>query len=103
MSPESQAKGIVQKTIDVIVAILITERLLEVRGFGVFEVTKPAARRTRYPRIGEAIRWVLSHAVSEQECEPTRPMAPSLYRPNILATIKITKAPPRPPPASIPL
>jgi Bacterial DNA-binding protein len=95
-----QAKVVVQKTMDAIVAALLTDRRIELRGFGVFEVKKRAARNARNPRTGKAIRWLLSHAGSEQECEPTRPMMPSLYRPNIFATIKIRTAPPRPPPNS---
>lgn len=46
---------IVQKTFDAIVTTLITERRIELRGFGVFEVKKRAARRARNPRTGEKV------------------------------------------------
>ena len=44
--------------------------------------------------------WMQSHADSEQECESTRPFIAFAQSPNIFATIKITTAPPRPPPPS---
>jgi nucleoid DNA-binding protein len=50
-----QTQEIVQKTFDAIVAALIAERRLELRGFGVFEVKKRAARRARNPRTGEKV------------------------------------------------
>ena len=53
--PAFQAKEIVQKTLDSIVATLITERRVELRGFGVFEVKKRAARNARNPRTGEKV------------------------------------------------
>ena len=53
--PAFQAQEIVQKTFDAIVATLITERRIELRGFGVFEVKKRAARNGRNPRTGEKV------------------------------------------------
>ena len=53
--PAFQAKEIVQKTMDAIVAALIAERRIELRGFGVFEVKKRAARNGRNPRTGEKV------------------------------------------------
>lgn len=53
--PAFQAKDIVQKTFDAIVATLIRERRIELRGFGVFEVKKRAARNARNPRTGEKV------------------------------------------------
>ena len=50
-----QAQEIVQKTMDAIVAALISERRIELRGFGVFEVKKRAARNGRNPRTGEKV------------------------------------------------
>ena len=54
-TPAVQAKEIVQKTMDAIVAALISERRIELRGFGVFEVKKRAARNARNPRTGEKV------------------------------------------------
>ena len=53
--PAFQAKEIVQKTFDAIVATLVTDHRIELRGFGVFEVKKRAARNARNPRTGEKI------------------------------------------------
>jgi integration host factor subunit beta len=50
-----QAKEIVQKTFDAIVATLVAERRIELRGFGVFEVKTRAARNGRNPRTGEKV------------------------------------------------
>ena len=53
--PAFQVKVVVQKTMDAIVAALIAERRIELRGFGVFEVKKRAARNGRNPRTGEKV------------------------------------------------
>jgi integration host factor subunit beta len=53
--PALQTQEIVQKTFDAIVASLITERRIELRGFGVFEVKKRAARNGRNPKTGETV------------------------------------------------
>lgn len=50
-----KTKEIVQKTFDAIVDTLVTERRIELRNFGVFEVKKRAARKARNPRTGERV------------------------------------------------
>ena len=50
-----KTKEIVQKTFDAIVEALVTERRIELRNFGVFEVKKRAARKARNPRTGERV------------------------------------------------
>ena len=45
-----KTKEIVQKTFDAIVETLVTDRRIELRNFGVFEVKKRAARKARNPR-----------------------------------------------------
>jgi len=50
-----QTQDVVQKTLDAIVAALITERRIELRGFGVFEVKRRKARTGRNPRTGESV------------------------------------------------
>ena len=47
-----KTKEIVQKTFDAIVETLVTDRRIELRNFGVFEVKKRAARKARNPRTG---------------------------------------------------
>ena len=50
-----KTKEIVQKTFDAIIDTLVTERRIELRNFGVFEVKKRAARKARNPRTGERV------------------------------------------------
>lgn len=50
-----KTKEIVQKTFDAIIETLVTERRIELRNFGVFEVKKRAARKARNPRTGERV------------------------------------------------
>ena len=50
-----QTKNIVQKTFDAIVEALVTDRRIELRNFGVFEVKRRAPRKARNPRSGEKV------------------------------------------------
>src|SRR6266478_7732936 len=50
-----KTKEIVQKTFDAIVETLLSERRIELRNFGVFEVKKRKARKARNPRTGERV------------------------------------------------
>lgn len=50
-----KTKEIVQKTFDAIVDTLVTDRRIELRNFGVFEVKKRAARKARNPRTGDRV------------------------------------------------
>ena len=50
-----QTQEVMQKTLDAIITTLITERRVELRGFGVFEVRKRAARNARNPQTGEKV------------------------------------------------
>ena len=50
-----KTKEIVQKTFDAIIETLVSERRIELRNFGVFEVKKRAARKARNPRTGERV------------------------------------------------
>lgn len=50
-----KTKEIVQKTFDAIIETLVSEKRIELRNFGVFEVKKRAARKARNPRTGERV------------------------------------------------
>ena len=50
-----QTQEVIQKTLDAVVATLLSERRVELRGFGVFEVRQRAARNGRNPRTGEKV------------------------------------------------
>ncbi|GHS91503.1 hypothetical protein FACS1894139_13110 [Planctomycetales bacterium] len=53
--PAQQVKEIVQRTLDEIVAVLVKEKRLELRNFGVFEVRRRKARKARNPKTGEKV------------------------------------------------
>lgn len=50
-----KTKEIVQKTFDAIIETLLTERRIELRNFGVFEVKQRKARKARNPHTGEPV------------------------------------------------
>jgi integration host factor subunit beta len=50
-----QARAMVQRVLDGIVETLVTERRIELRDFGVFEVRKRKPRQARNPRTGEKV------------------------------------------------
>lgn len=50
-----RTKEIVQKTFDAIVEVLVEERRIELRNFGVFEVKRRAPRKARNPRTGDRV------------------------------------------------
>src|SRR5262249_39600052 len=50
-----KTKDIVQQTFNAIVETLITERRIELRNFGVFEVKERKPRKARNPRTGEKV------------------------------------------------
>jgi nucleoid DNA-binding protein len=52
---QMQTKEIVQKTFDAIVEALVSERRIELRNFGVFEVKRRAPRKARNPRTGDKV------------------------------------------------
>ena len=50
-----KTKEIVQFTFDAIVETLLSEKRIELRNFGVFEVKRRKARKARNPRTGEKV------------------------------------------------
>lgn len=50
-----KTKDIVQRTLDAIIHTLVTEGRIELRNFGVFEVTRRAPRKARNPRTGAKV------------------------------------------------
>jgi nucleoid DNA-binding protein len=50
-----KTKEIVQQTFDAIVDTLISEKRIELRNFGVFEVKQRKARKARNPRTGDKV------------------------------------------------
>lgn len=50
-----KTKDIVQRTLDAIIATLVTEGRIELRNFGVFEVKQRAPRKARNPRTGDKV------------------------------------------------
>jgi len=50
-----QTRQIIEKTFDAIVNMLVEEKRVELRNFGVFEVRWRKARKARNPRTGERV------------------------------------------------
>ena len=50
-----KTKEIVQKTFDAIIETLVSDKRIELRNFGVFEVKKRKARQARNPRTSEKV------------------------------------------------
>ena len=61
---QQQTTGIVQKIFNSIVETLVTERRIELRNFGVFEVKRRAARKARNPRTDEKVLVPEKYAVT---------------------------------------
>jgi integration host factor subunit beta len=53
--PQLKTKQIVQWTFDAIIETLISEKRIELRNFGVFEVKRRKARKARNPRTDEQV------------------------------------------------
>jgi len=51
-----QTKDIVQNVLECLAETLVTEKRIELRNFGVFEVRERKARKARNPRTGEEVR-----------------------------------------------
>jgi nucleoid DNA-binding protein len=76
---QQKVKQIVQLTLDGIIQVLSTERRIELRNFGVFEVRTRKSRKARNPRTGEPVQVPSKHVVSfkagkimEQRVGPAR-------------------------------
>ena len=52
---QADIKRIVQMVLDGIIDVLVQERRIELRNFGVFEVRHRKARKARNPRTGEEV------------------------------------------------
>ena len=58
------AKEVVQNVLDTIVEMLVEERRIELRNFGVFEVKKRAARKARNPKTGVSVKVKERHVAT---------------------------------------
>ena len=67
---QAQVKDIVQITFDSLIDTLLSERRIELRGFGVFEIRRRAARVGPKPRTGKAVpvqaRWAVAFKPGKQ-------------------------------------
>ena len=53
--PFQTVQVVVQAVFDGIIETLVNERRIELRNFGIFEVTRRKARKVRNPRTGEQV------------------------------------------------
>ncbi len=79
-----KTKEIVQKTFDAIVDTLVTDKRIELRNFGVFEVKKRAARKARNPRTGERVdvaeKYVVTFKPGKEMEERVKQMSEEAHR-----------------------
>lgn len=79
-----KTKEIVQKTFDAIVDTLVTDKRIELRNFGVFEVKKRAARKARNPRTGERVdvseKYVVTFKPGKEMEERVKQMSEDAHR-----------------------
>lgn len=80
---QQKVKQIVQLTLDSIVDILSSEKRIELRNFGVFEVRTRKARKARNPRTGDEVMVPSKQVVTfkagkimEEKIGTTEPTAP---------------------------
>jgi integration host factor subunit beta len=80
-----KTKEIVQQTFDAIVETLISERRIELRNFGVFEVKERKPRKARNPRTGEKVdvpsKFVVTFKPGKEMEERVRQLQASRSRP----------------------
>ncbi|MFP6672001.1 MAG: HU family DNA-binding protein [Pirellulaceae bacterium] len=107
-----KTKEIVQKTFDAIVETLVTERRIELRNFGVFEVKERAARKARNPRTGARVdvpaKFVVTFKPGKEMEERVKHLdqpsaaeteAPAAYSPPPTSPPPISPAAQNPPPS----
>ncbi|MCA9058471.1 MAG: integration host factor subunit beta [Planctomycetaceae bacterium] len=107
-------KEIVQKTFDAIIETLVTDRRIELRNFGVFEVKMRAARKARNPRTGGEVevpaKFVVTFKPGKEmeakvrvlEEEEARAEAARQERERQAAEVSRMSAPPHGSPPSVP-
>jgi len=94
-----KTKEIVQWTFDAIIETLLTEKRIELRNFGVFEVKRREARKARNPRTGERVDVEPKNVVTFQ---PGKEMEERVRKMDLVAEKprKLRKPAPPPPVAS---
>jgi integration host factor subunit beta len=87
---QQKVKQIVQLTLDSIVDILSSEKRIELRNFGVFEVRTRKARKARNPRTGAEVMVPSKQVVTfkagkimEEKIETSAPPAAAPVKPAI--------------------
>jgi integration host factor subunit beta len=87
---QQKVKQIVQLTLDSIVEILASEKRIELRNFGVFEVRTRKARKARNPRTGAEVMVPSKQVVTfksgkimEEKIETSAPPVPAAIKPPI--------------------
>jgi integration host factor subunit beta len=85
---QQKVKQIVQLTLDSIVEILSSEKRIELRNFGVFEVRTRKARKARNPRTGAEVMVPSKQVVTfkagkimEEKIETSAPPVPAIKSP----------------------
>jgi nucleoid DNA-binding protein len=86
-----KVKEIVQRTFDEIIATLIRDGKIELRNFGVFKVTKRAARPARNPRTSETVnvpaKCVVTFKPGKEMAERIRQLVDVPFKPDPAADL----------------
>ena len=101
-----KTKEIVQKTFDAIVETLVSEKRIELRNFGVFEVKKRAARKARNPRTGDKVfvpeKYVVTFKPGKEMEERVRQMERQDLNQELNQELRSPTSAPPPPPVAPP-
>ena len=63
---QTVAKKVVQRCLDRIIEIIVTQGRLELRNFGVFEIRQRVARKARNPRTNEEVHVPAKRVIAFQ-------------------------------------
>ena len=97
-----KTKEIVQKTFDAIVETLVSEKRIELRNFGVFEVKKRAARKARNPRTGDKVFVPEKYVVTFKPGKEMEERVRQMERQDLNQELRSPTSAPPPPPVAPP-
>ena len=95
---QQKVKQIVQLTLDSIVEILATEKRIELRNFGVFEVRPRKARKARNPRTGAEVMVPEKHVVTFKAGKIMEERIEIPVAPGVTSTTATSNSAPQPAP-----
>jgi len=92
--PQLRTKELVQRTFDALIEALVTEKRVELRNFGVFQIKQREARIARNPRTGERVMVQAKNVVT---FKPGKEMEARVRQLDQAGAAGIVTPPPAPP------